>query len=114
MAFRSRSTLQSWLDEFALLGYEFGGDARVLQQDGAEGADTGLVVVELADAATVITIQPETRNAVRWMVTVEAREAAVTVTAPALLNLAAALSVVAALCAFLQAKSLAYAGVDVA
>ena len=42
----------------------------------------------------------------------EPRDEAVTMDAAAVLNLAAELSVVSALCAFLQAKSLAFVGVD--
>ena len=112
MPFRSLRTLESWLAEFGDLGYRFGGEVKVIQQDGADGADTGLVAVRLVDAVTVITIQPEIRGAARWVVTMEPRDAAVTMDAPTLLNLAAELSVASALCAFLQAKSLAFAGVD--
>ncbi|MFE5670210.1 hypothetical protein ACFQ58_01245 [Agromyces sp. NPDC056523] len=112
MPFRSLRTIQSWLDEFDQLGYHFGGDLRVIQQDGADGADTGLVSVRLVNAATVITIQPEVLGAPSWKVTMEPRDETVTMDAPAVLNLAAELAVVSALCAFLQAKSLAFVGVD--
>ena len=112
MPFRSLRTLESWLAEFGDLGYRFGGEVKVIQQDGSDGADTGLVAVRLVDAVTVITIQPEIRGAARWVVTMEPRDSAVTMDAPTLLNLAAELSVASALCAFLQAKSLAFAGVD--
>lgn len=112
MPFRSFGTLEHWLDEFEDLGYGFGGDVKVIQQDGAHGANTGLVSVNLVHASTVVTIQPEVRGSTRWMVTMEPREEAVTMDAPTLLNLAAELSVVSALCAFLQAKSLAFQGVD--
>ncbi|MEU1972050.1 hypothetical protein ABZ477_10365 [Microbacterium sp. NPDC019599] len=112
MPFRSLDTIRAWLEEFASLGYGFGGEIRVIEQDGAGGANTGLVYVQLADAATVITIQPETQDAVRWAITMESRESPVTLDAPELLNLAAELSVISALCAFLQAKSIAFVGID--
>lgn len=112
MPFRSLRTIQSWLDEFEQLGYRFGGELKVIQQDGADGADTGLVSVRLVNASTVITVQPEVREAPVWMVTMEPRESTVTMDAPSVLNLAAELAVVSALCAFLQEKSLAYVGVD--
>ncbi|WP_052226496.1 hypothetical protein [Microbacterium mangrovi] len=112
MSFRSMRTLESWLDEFLALGYAFDGDVRVVPQDGAEDANTGLVVVQIADPPTVISIQPEPQNPMRWMVTLEPRESAVTLPAPQVLNFAAELSVLAALCAFLQAKSLQFDGFD--
>ncbi|WP_243076605.1 hypothetical protein [Microbacterium sp. SS28] len=112
MSFHSLATLEGWLAEFLQRGYEFGGEARVLQQDGAAGANTGLIAVSLADAGTIITIQPETRISARWVVTIEALDSVVSLDAPAVLNLAAELSVVSALCAFLEAKSLAFEGID--
>jgi hypothetical protein len=112
MPFRSLKTLQSWLDEFEQLGYRFASEVKVIQQDGAGGADTGLVSVRLVDAGTVITIQPEIRGAIRWAITMEPRDSPVMMDAPAVLNLAAELTVVSTLCAFLQAKSVAFVGVD--
>ena len=112
MPFRSLKTIGAWLDEFEQLGYRFAGQLKVIQQDGAGGADTGLVSVRLLNASTVITMQPEAPGATRWVVTMEPRESAVVLDAPSMLNLAAELSVVSALCAFLQAKSIAFVGVD--
>ncbi|WP_292827419.1 hypothetical protein [Microbacterium sp.] len=37
MPFRSMSTLQSWLDEFAALGYPIGASAKVIPQDAKTG-----------------------------------------------------------------------------
>ncbi len=112
MPFRSLSTLQSWLDDFQRIGYRFGGEMRVIQQDGAGGADTGLVWVRLSDSESVITIQPEMGETPTWMVTMEPREWAVSMDAPTLLNVSAELAVVSALCAFLQERSLAFVGAD--
>ena len=106
------STIQSWLDEFEQLGYNFDGELKVIQQDGADGANTGLVSVRLVNAATVITIQPEVQAAPVWKVTMEPRDETVTIDGPSVLNLAAELAVVSALCAFLQERSLAFVGVD--
>jgi len=114
MPFRSMSTLESWLDEFRGLGYAIPGSIRVIQQDGAEGANTGLVAVTLANAPTEVYIQPETRDATRWAVTLEARAEAVTLTAPVLLGLTNELATISSLCAFLEAKSRAFVGPDTA
>lgn len=112
MPFRSLSTLNTWLAEFERLGYRFAGEARVIQQDGAGGADTGLVSVRLSNTETVITIEPEMRERPTWFVTMEPREESVSMDAPTLLNLSAELAVVSALCAFLQEKSVAFVGAD--
>ena len=114
MPFRSESTLQSWLEEFERLGYGFAGETRVIQQDGADGANTGLISVELPLAATIATIQPESRDSARWVITMERLESSVTLDAPALITLASELTVVSTLCAFLQAKSLAHRQIDAA
>lgn len=107
MPFRSMSTLQSWLDEFEGLGYPVAGSAKVIHQDGIDGADTGLVVFQLSNAPTLAYLQPE-MSALEWYVTMEAREAPATMNPATVLNLAYELSVVSALGAFLQSKSRAY------
>ena len=56
--------------------------------------------------------QPEVQAAPVWMVTMEPRDETVTMDGPSVLNLAAELAVVSALCAFLQERSLAFVGVD--
>ena len=112
MPFRNFETLQSWLEEFRQLGYEFEGGMKVIPQDGAHGANTGLVAVTLTNHATVVTIEPNPADVPRWDVTIERGEGPVTLDAPELLGYAAELSVISALCAFLEAKSLAYLGID--
>ena len=104
MPFRSMTTLQSWLDEFEQQGYPIAGSARVIPQDGEDGADTGLVVFQLTNAPTLAYLQPE-MSALEWLVTMEARETAATMNPATVLNLAYELSVVSALGAFLQSKS---------
>jgi hypothetical protein len=71
--FRSRATLETWLDEFRQLGYPVPGALRVVEQDGGEGANSGLVVVELANTPTSVYIQPIVQGSSRWVVSFEAR-----------------------------------------
>ncbi|GAA1664803.1 hypothetical protein [Microbacterium lacus] len=107
MPFRTLSTLQSWLDEFATLGYPLNGSAKVVPQDDFEGEDTGLVVFQLMNAPTHAYLAPEPGSH-EWRVTMEAREVPATMTAADVLKLSYELSVVAALGTFLQAKSYAF------
>jgi hypothetical protein len=113
MPFRSMSTLESWLDEFRGMGYPIAGSVKVIPQDGGEGADTGLVAVELVHASTVTYIQPDLDGSAEWVVTMEPRETAVTLSVDSLRGLSAELLVVSELCAFLQMKSHAFVGQDV-
>lgn len=112
MPFRNRRTLENWLEEFRDLGYPIAGTLRVMEQDGSDGANTGLVGVNLANAATVSYVQPDAPYSTRWVVTMEAREEPVVLDSAGLLNLATELSMVSALCAFLEAKSAAYLAQD--
>jgi hypothetical protein len=104
MPFRSMSTLQSWVDEFERLGYPIAGAAKVIPQDGEDGADTGLVVFQLENAPTLAYLQPD-MSAMEWLVTMEARESASTMNPATVMNLAFELNVLSALGAFLQTKS---------
>lgn len=108
MPFRSMSTLESWLDEFRALGHAMSGQFKVIQQDGEQGADTGLVAISLSRASTVTYIQPDVDGSQAWLVTMEPREDTVTLDADSVRELAAELAVVSALCDFLQQKSAAY------
>jgi hypothetical protein len=110
MAFRSQDTLQVWLDEFQTLGYPIAGSLKVLTQDGADGANTGLVAVHLLNATTVTYIQPEVVGSSRWVVTFEPRDASTVLDASSLLGLSSELAIASTLCAFLQAKSQAMDG----
>jgi hypothetical protein len=104
MPFRSLSTLQSWLDEFEALGYPLGGSAKVIPQDGDDGADTGLIVFQLANAPTLAYMQPD-MTALEWLITMEAREEAASMNPATVMNLASELSVLSTLGMFLQTKS---------
>lgn len=105
MPYRSRSTLESWIAEFRQLGYPVQ-SLRVIEQDGAGGAHTGLIALSLEDATTSVYIQPALTETTRWAVTFEARDDAVELPVAEVSKLSAELSVIAALCAFLEAKSL--------
>jgi hypothetical protein len=104
MPFRSMSTLQSWLEEFQALGYPIADAAKVIPQDGDDGADTGLVVFQLANAPTLAYLQPD-MVALEWLVTMEAREAPSTMNPAAVMRLSYELAVLSALGTFLQTKS---------
>src|SRR5690349_17831617 len=105
MPFRSRRTLEAWLEEFVQLGYPASGSLKVMDQDSSDGEDTGLVGVQLAYASTVTYLQPDGPYSTRWVATMEPREAPVVLDSAGLLHLSTELATVSALCAFLQAKS---------
>lgn len=105
MAFQSAHTLQTWVDEFRDLGYPSAGTLRVLSRDGDAPTDAGLLTVHLADADTSIYIEPESGTSERWVITLEARDEAITLDPAAMFRLAAELASVSALCAFLEMKS---------
>ena len=114
MAFRNLETLESWLAEYRQLGKPLADAARVMVQDGDGGADTGLVFFGLGHAPTGVFIQPATPDASGWVATMEPREESLVLDAPGLLELSAELAAVSELCAFLEAKSRAHQGIDVA
>ena len=111
MPFRNLETLESWLDEFRELGYPLAGALKVIVQDGAGGADTGLVGFRLANAATFVSIEPAAgADAASWVATMEPRETEEVLDSAALLSLSGELATLSALCTFLQAKSQSYLG----
>ena len=114
MAFRNLETLESWLTEYRAQGGPLADAARVMVQDGEGGANTGLVFFRLGHAPTGVFIQPATQDATAWVATMEAREENLVLDAEGLLALSVELAAVSELCAFLQAKSQAYEGIDVA
>jgi len=114
MAFRNLETLESWLAEYRGLGNARADAARVMVQDGEDGANTGLVTFRLDHASTVVFIQPATQDATGWVATMEPREESVILDAAGLLALSAELAAVSELCAFLEEKSRTYQGTDVA
>ncbi|MFB2582791.1 hypothetical protein ACEXQD_16210 [Herbiconiux sp. P15] len=104
MPFRSKQTLEAWLEEFRTTR-EGGGLITVLIQDGDGGADTGLVVVPLRNSATEIVMQPASLDDPKWIVTIGAPRGAYDLSPAELQGMAAELGVAASLCQFLQEKS---------
>jgi len=105
MPFRSKDALTRWLTEFAALGYPADVPARVIEQDGSDGSNTGLVAARLSSGLAVY-IQPEAPGSARWLVTLEAREDATVLTPAEATRLSAEFATIAALCTFLEEKSL--------
>jgi len=112
MPFRSKETIEAWLDEFRSLGYAIAGSVKVMQQDGEDGSNTGLVGMQLANASTSIYVHPEAPYATRWVVTMERRDEAISLDAAAVMELSTELQILSALCTFLQAKSDSFVGTD--
>lgn len=112
MPFRNATTLQRWLDEFLAMQGRVDASIRVMEQDGAGGANTGLVSVRLTNASTITYIQPEGAGSTTWLVTMEPRDTPVILESDAVAELAEELDIVAKLCAFLERKSAEYLGHD--
>ncbi|MFH8248974.1 hypothetical protein ACH3VR_01235 [Microbacterium sp. B2969] len=109
LPFRTLIILQSWVDEFGDRGAPALSSIRVIPQDGAAGADTGLVAVRIPDSPTVIYIEPPPRGSpLEWTITFEPREEAVTLGAHAVARMAVEVTALADLCMFLQQKSEAF------
>ena len=107
MPFRSKHTLEAWLEEFRTTR-EGGSMIKVLLQDGVDGADTGLVVVPLRNDSLEIYMQPVAPDDPRWAVSLEPRDLAAELSAAELHALAAELLVAASLCQFLEEKSVGH------
>jgi hypothetical protein len=105
--FRSRATLESWLDEFRTTR-EGGALIDVLVQDGDGGADTGLVIVPLKNVSTEIYMQPAEIGDDAWVISFGARAKAFELSPAQLQGYAAELALAASLCQFLQEKSLGH------
>ncbi|APF34721.1 MULTISPECIES: hypothetical protein [Microbacterium] len=107
MPFRSKETLERWLDEF----HELRGAGeliRVLVQDGSEGSDTGLVVVPLATSSVSVFMEPIEIGDARWRITIEPQPDFTILSSFQMQSLAAEFNVAAELCAFLEAKSIGH------
>ncbi|WP_104179200.1 hypothetical protein [Arthrobacter sp. B0490] len=107
MPFRSKQTLETWVDEFRTTR-EGGALVSVVVQDGADGADTGLVIVPLRSGSTEIFMQPVAVGDPRWSVSFGARSEDFELSAAELHGLAAELLIAASLCQFLQEKSVGH------
>jgi hypothetical protein len=107
MPFRSKQTLEAWVEEFRTTR-EGGALITVLVQDGLDGADTGLVTVPLRDDGTELYMQAVALEDPTWSITIGMRNAETTLSAPQLHGLAAELLLAASLCQFLQEKSIGH------
>ncbi len=103
---RSRATLKQWVAEFVDLGYLVASDVRVVEQEDAEGRDTGLVVVGLVHAEGSVYLEPAGHDEPLWNLTLSGTQHDETMPPPVLAGLAAELVVAGNLCSFLQWKSL--------
>ncbi|WP_345802862.1 hypothetical protein AAIB33_07200 [Microbacterium sp. AZCO] len=109
MPFRTITTLQLWVDEFAQRNHAVVSRIRVIPQDGSDGADTGLVGVRIPDSPTEIYIEPPTGGVgSEWSITFEPREEPVRLGARAVRKIAGEVAFLAELCDFLQTKSDAF------
>lgn len=109
MPYRTKETLELWLEEFYTLGHAMAETLKVMPQDGSEGGDTGLVGITLMSAQTITYIQPEPPGSTNWMITFEARDNALQLDADGAMRLSKELAVVSRLCRFLQDKSESFA-----
>lgn len=107
MPFRSKATLEQWLDEFRSVRKD-GELIHVLIQDGDDGADTGLVIVPLVNVSTEIVMEPAAVGEQHWLIRFEPRAKPFELTSIKLHGLAAELAAAAALCEFLERKSIAH------
>ena len=103
MPFRSKDTLQAWLDEFA--AQDSGGSAYVADQEPVDGVDSGLVIFPLRNATTSVYIAPIAVGVPDWRVTFEAQPEVTELFPEQVYDLCREISTAADLCAFLQRKS---------
>lgn len=104
MPFRSKETLERWLEEFSP-SLVAGQPARVVVHDGPIGADTGLVVVPLLNATTSVHVTPVAPGGARYQVTIEPQLDETVLSGQKLRELAAELLVAAELCEYLEVRS---------
>lgn len=105
MSFRSKETLESWLEEFRS-AREAGDLIRVIIQDGSDGSDTGLVIVPVKNSSVSIFMQPIQVGEARWNITLEPSKEDTILNSHQLHSLASELAVAAELCSYLEARSI--------
>lgn len=104
MSFRTKETLEKWLDEFRSTRDDCD-HITVLMHDGGEGADTGLVYVPLTHAVTDVYMEPVAIGDPHWAIGFGSRTNSFNLTPGELQVLADELAVAAVLCEFLERKS---------
>ncbi|QMU97108.1 hypothetical protein FVO59_07610 [Microbacterium esteraromaticum] len=107
MTFRSKATLEAWLDEFRS-AREAGDLIRVIIQDGSDGSDTGLVIVPVKNSSVSIFMQPISIGGEGWSVTLEPNDENTVLDSHQLHALASELAVAAELCSYLEARSVGH------
>lgn len=103
---RSRDQLKTWVQEFRDQGHIVSGNIKVVDQEDADGQDTGLVVMTLSNTNASIYMQPKGYDEPLWEATLSARPDDLTLSPHDMASLAAELVVAGNLCSFLQFKSL--------
>lgn len=103
---RSGDQLRVWVDEFLEQGHAVAGAVKVVDQEDADRQDTGLVVMNLRNAAASIYMQPRGYDDPLWEATLTARPEDLTLSPHDMASLAAELVIAGNLCSFLQFKSL--------
>ncbi|CAL4861135.1 hypothetical protein [Microbacterium sp. MM2322] len=107
MPYRSRATLQSWLNDFTA-AREDGDLIKVVIQDDSWGDDGGLVVVPLRNASTTVYVRPPMGDDARWRVVFEPQLDEVALSAEETGALVAELATAGALCGYLELRSVAH------
>ena len=103
---RSRDQLKMWVEEFLTQGHAITGTIKVVDQEDADGQDTGLVVMHLRNTSAVVYMQPRGYDDPLWEATLTARPDDLTLSPHDMASLAAELVIAGNLCSFLQFKSL--------
>jgi hypothetical protein len=103
---RSLDQLKIWVQEFRDQGHLVAGNIKVVEQEDADGQDTGLVVVTLSNGNSSIYMQPKGYDEPLWEATLSARSDDLTLSPHDMASFAAEIVVAGNLCAFLQFKSL--------
>lgn len=109
MPYRSKDLLQQWVREFSATGGKLTSVIEVLRHDGGAGADTGLVVMRMADLPSDVYLHPVAPGDPTWEVNFGPRERDLTMSAGKLRDLAKELTEAAALCEFFELKSAQHA-----
>jgi hypothetical protein len=103
---RSRDQLKAWVQEFRDQGHVVVGNLKVVDQEDADGQDTGLVVMNLSNTKASVYMQPRGYDEPLWEATLTGRPDDTTLSPHEMASLAAELVVAGNLCSFLQFKSL--------
>lgn len=106
MPYRDRTTVESWVNEYIAAHDADSLGVAVLDKNFEAGPDSGLVVVTLRSAHTITLLHPEIRSgAPTWVVTFESRSSPIDMDDADLRLLAADITDLADLRAFLQQKT---------